>query len=115
MCSSVKVTIVGDVLSDVLSIFALACLVVGLTLMAWGTLTLFRVRRVYQERMRIIGIISQANTADIDAGRLGEWDWRYIAFNAGPTFNEMVYKFWKPVNSFFPHQWDQPAPTGVDQ
>jgi hypothetical protein len=29
------------------------------------------------------------------------WEWHFEADHAAPTFNEMVWKVWRPVSSFY--------------
>lgn len=37
--------------------------------------------------------------ADMNAGL--SWEWRFEAARTGPTFNQMVWKVWRPVSSFY--------------
>lgn len=66
--------------------------------LAVSLLVLLRNRLVYKARMRVIGEISRLSQADIDAGR--EWSWRYEAFDAGPGYDVMIFKFWRPASAF---------------
>ena len=55
--------------------------------------------RVFKERMKIL------NLASIKAKRLVELeitDWQEpYKYLDSVSYNEMLYKFWKPVNSFY--------------
>lgn len=73
-------------------------LIGALVLGTWSINGLFRNSRVHHERLRILGAISAAAQADIDAGR--EWEWRYDVFNNGPSHGRMVMEIWKPVSSY---------------
>jgi hypothetical protein len=70
----------------------------GLALVVTGA-ALVRNRLVLKERLRILHGISQAAVADIEAGRL-DWERRYQAFDAGPSYGRMVMEMWKPVHSY---------------
>lgn len=39
---------------------------------------------------------------DIDSGQ--SWEWRFDAYQNGPTFTEMVWKLWRPLSSFYKEQ-----------
>jgi hypothetical protein len=39
---------------------------------------------------------------DMDSGL--SWEWRFDAYQAGPSFTEMVWKMWRPVSSFYQDQ-----------
>lgn len=56
---------------------------------------LYRNDAVYNERIRIIGIITELNVRD---RTFSEWRWKeYHKI----TYNQMVNQFWKPVKSFY--------------
>jgi hypothetical protein len=61
---------------------------------------LWRNNRVYDERMRIVNRIFEMN----------DWKWRLRRYEAGPSYNEMMWKLWRPVNSFVtdPATWERP-------
>jgi hypothetical protein len=49
-------------------------------------------------RHKLIKQISAAAKADIEAGR--DWEWRYEIYET-VSYDQMVYKFWKPLESFY--------------
>lgn len=61
--------------------------------------TLFRSNAVYNERIRVTHEIHRLGLQEINAG--GNPDWRWAAYEAGPSYHQMLYKFWIPVGSFF--------------
>lgn len=74
-------------------------LFVGLAVSAFFIFMSFRLDRVSRYRLDLIDKIRDAYIADIDNGvfeKARRWD----AFNEA-TFDEMVYKFWRPLNSFY--------------
>ena len=58
----------------------------------------YRNSRVFKYRMELIDKLSEAAKKDIDAGL--DPQWRYAEFNK-VTYNEMVYRFWKPLDNFY--------------
>jgi hypothetical protein len=53
---------------------------------------------VLDERLRIIDLIDELATDDINDGR--EWKWRYEQFD-NISYVEMLLTFWKPIKSFY--------------
>lgn len=77
-------------MSNIILIWLFDCL--GLCLL--GT---WRNVRVYRFQMGLIDRCRRLNIADIEAGRMKEFDsWRYDALNA-VSYNQMLFKFWKPL------------------
>jgi len=78
------------------AIIILACIIAAL-----------RNNAVLNERLRILDRINEINRAEIVAGkdydgwRYREFMWRYREFMNGPSHEEMVYRFWVPVTSFY--------------
>lgn len=71
------------------AIIILACIIAAL-----------RNNAVINERLRILDRINEINRAEIVAGK--DYDgWRYREFMNGPSYEEMVYRFWVPVTSFY--------------
>lgn len=60
---------------------------------------LIRNTLVYTYRTNLIHRISESNIEDISDGR--PWHWRYEEYNS-ISYNEMMLKFWKPLDSFYP-------------
>lgn len=63
---------------------------------------LLRNNAVYDERSRICDAIFDGS---------GNWEWRLHIFRAGPSYDEMLWKFWRPMNSFFSpvNEWQKPV------
>ena len=59
---------------------------------------LIRNRLVYEARRRVIDQIDRLATQDVRAG--GEWRWRYEGFRAGPSYDAMLFRFWRPISAF---------------
>jgi len=59
---------------------------------------LWRNDRVYKYRLEILTRISKAADEDIREGR--DWNWRYYEFHK-IEYEQMFYKFWKPLDSFW--------------
>jgi len=55
---------------------------------------------VYKYRIGLLDRISKAAEEDINMGR--DWRWRYDILHK-VTYQEMVWKFWKPISSFYNH------------
>ncbi len=60
---------------------------------------LIRNQLVYNYRVRLLDQIHDEARKDIQAGR--DWEWRHQIFEQ-VTYNQMVFKFWKPLSSFYP-------------
>ena len=73
-------------------------LLIPIILMCFCIYMGFRNNHVYKEKIRIVGIVSILSSKDIDNDK--EWMWRYDSFNK-ITYNEMLFKLWKPVKSFY--------------
>ena len=78
----------------------IAIFLICLAMVLFSVSQLFRNERVHRERTRILARIHLLSDGDIIAGR--EWRWRYEAFDSGPSYDEMFYKFWRPIASFYP-------------
>lgn len=57
-----------------------------------------RNNQVYNERKRVLRLISYLSQKDIENKK--PWRWRYDEFDK-ISYNKMVYTFWKPVKSFY--------------
>lgn len=42
----------------------------------------------------------EAAAADVSSGEQS-WEWRFDAYDNVPPFDEMVWKVWRPVSSFY--------------
>jgi hypothetical protein len=58
----------------------------------------YRSTKVFRERTRVLYIVSSLAQDDILADRI--WMWRYEGLDK-VGYNEMVFKFWRPVESFY--------------
>ena len=65
-------------------------LLLSLLLLSFSLYKLSRNQTVYDYRSRIIEIIFSKD----------DWKWRHKEFRK-VSYNEMVYKFWKPLDSFY--------------
>ena len=74
----------------------------------FAAVVLLRNNAVYRERTRIISELFALAHADIDSGNF-YGNWRREIYLTGPGYEEMVLKFWRPVDSFFPpvSEWRQ--------
>ncbi len=88
-------------------VVVLVSLVVGLA--AFLPLALFwRCRQVDAARsQRLRDSYAQA-AADMNAGEQS-WEWRFDAYQKGPSFNQMVWQVWRPVSSFYQDTETDPA------
>ena len=59
-----------------------------------------RCRRVDAVRSQKLRESYAAAVVDMNAGEQS-WEWRFDASQNAPTFNEMVWKLWRPVSSFY--------------
>lgn len=76
-------------------------LTVSQLILLWSVLSLIRNTRVYAYRTKLLEEISQATQAEIASP---SWSlWRYKIFSS-VSYIEMVYKFWRPLDSFYPHR-----------
>lgn len=53
---------------------------------------------VCNEKLRILGIISQLASEDLKNRK--EWVWRYRHFD-DISYEKMLFTFWKPLKSFY--------------
>jgi hypothetical protein len=72
---------------------------VAALLMIWSLVTLVRNSKVYAYRGELIDKMYDAADDDINRGR--SYKWRQEVYQS-VSYNEMVYKFWKPIDSFYP-------------
>jgi hypothetical protein len=59
---------------------------------------LYRNKKVFNYKMKLLDKVSSLAQKDSLADR--EWKWRYEVFTS-VSYNEMLYKFWKPLDSFY--------------
>lgn len=59
-----------------------------------------RCRRIDAIRSQKLRESYDAAAADVNAGD-ASWEWRFNASQNAPTFDEMVWKLWRPVSSFY--------------
>jgi hypothetical protein len=59
-----------------------------------------RCRRIDAVRTMKLHESYHAAAADLNAGEQS-WEWRFDAYAKAPTFDEMVWKVWRPVASFY--------------
>jgi len=64
-----------------------------------AVITLVRNEAVMTYRKELLDRVSAMASDDIARGF--EWKWRYEAFES-VSYNEMVYKVWKSLDSFYP-------------
>lgn len=58
----------------------------------------FRNSAVHDYRIGLLDLIDTATHMDITRDR--PWRWRYDAFRS-VSYNEMLYKFWRHIDSFY--------------
>jgi hypothetical protein len=73
-------------------------------LVLFSLFLLFRNGQVYKERTKILEIIHDLSNDNIKQGK--GWRWRYKLYES-VLYEEMLFKFWKPINSFFPDEMFQ--------
>jgi hypothetical protein len=59
-----------------------------------------RCRRIDAVRSQKLRQSYEAAAADATAGE-SNWEWRFNGSQNAPTFDEMVWKLWRPVSSFY--------------
>ena len=59
---------------------------------------LYRNQKIYSYRVELLRKISERATEDITNNI--DWHWRYDTFES-VSYDEMIYKFWKPLDSFY--------------
>lgn len=67
-----------------------------LLIMLWCVIRLYRNNRVYLYRKFLIDVIWEV----MDSSSKDDLSWRLAVYNS-VTYNEMVTKFWKPLDSFY--------------
>ena len=72
--------------------------IIALALITSSFLMLFRNKLVWKYRKMVLNELSKKTNEDVANER--EWLWRYDKFDE-VTYNEMMYKFWKPLSSFY--------------
>lgn len=72
-------------------------------------LMLERNQAVFGYLMGLSDIAYRAGMRDIHAGDSDYRRW-YAALNSGPTYNEMVWKFWIPLRKF---RWPEPLDSEI--
>ena len=72
--------------------------IIALALITSSFLMLFRNKLVWKYRKVVLNELSKKTNEDVENER--EWLWRYDKFDE-VTYNEMMYKFWKPLSSFY--------------
>lgn len=84
--------------------------IIGVFVIMISPLLVWRNNLVFAQRSQVINEISRLTHMNIDKFRIGmdlskltdtAQLWRYGAFEAGPSYGEMLWKFWKPVKSFY--------------
>lgn len=64
----------------------------------------FRNKRVFEYRGKVLSKISHKAQLQISEGQFDIWRDNYKVLD-NTSYNEMVWKFWKPVDSFFPEEY----------
>ena len=59
----------------------------------------WRCRLVEAARSQRLKESYEQAVTDMNAGL--SWEWRFEDARTGPTFNQMVWKIWRPVSSFY--------------
>jgi hypothetical protein len=77
-----------------------ALFVVTLLVAVWALIGLRRNNKVYEYRVALLYAVGAASKIDLERGL--NYRWRYDAFNQA-NYHEMVHKFWRPLNSFYPN------------
>lgn len=67
----------------------------GIALMGLG-----RNSAVHRYRSRLLDTLAEAAYEDLH-NKVKDWHWRFDVFNSA-SYNMMVIKFWKPLDSFYP-------------
>lgn len=74
-------------------IFQIVCLIV----LAVYSLVMVRNALVLRYRTNLLDKVSTLAQSEA----YGAWEWRFDVFESVPYY-EMVFKFWKPLDSFYP-------------
>jgi hypothetical protein len=78
-------------------------LVIGVIVVLAALLPLgmfLRCRQIDAVRRQKLRESYDAATADVSAGQQS-WEWRFDSYQNAPSFDEMVWKVWRPVESFY--------------
>ena len=73
-------------------------LIVPILLMVFTLIIMIRNGKVFDWRMEKLNEVSSLAKQDIDQGF--SWIWRYDELSSAP-YASMVWKFWKPMESFY--------------
>lgn len=76
-------------------------LLVWLVLLIYYPILIHRNHRVSSYRLDLIHRIGSAARQDFADFGISDPSRRFDLFEAGPSHREMVFKFWKPLSSFF--------------
>lgn len=74
-------------------VYQIACLIV----LAVCSLVTVRNALVLRYRTNLLDKVSTLAESDAD----GDWEWRFETLES-VSYDEMVLKFWKPLDSFYP-------------
>ncbi len=83
--------------------------VIGLFVALLPLVLFLRCRQIDAVRRLKLRESYEAAARDVNAGEQS-WEWRFDAYDNVPTFDEMVWKVWRPVASFY-----EDHGTGVNQ
>lgn len=75
-------------------------LALPLLVCCWGIATFFRNNAVLRYRQDLISRISVASRHDLKRG-IYDYEWRWAVFDS-VNYSEMVFRFWRPLESFYP-------------
>lgn len=93
-----------------MNIFLVLAGAFGLLLIC-SLLILRRNDKVYDYRIRLLYTIEIADLNDIRNGNF-EVAWRLDVFRSVP-YDEMLYRFWKPLDSFYKGKFDPPLSSDI--
>lgn len=81
-------------------------LTIGLvTLLSCSAVLQIRNERVFRYRSRVREVLREKSLADMYAGK--DWYHWYLLF-LDISYNEMLFKFWRPLDSFVPPELRPP-------
>lgn len=75
----------------------ISIIVMVLTVM-WCSIMIIRINKVFNYRAKLRNTVFNMAKRDIENGR--EWEWRWTCYDS-VSFDTMVNKFWKPLDSFY--------------
>lgn len=75
------------------------------TLLSFSALFLIQNDRVFRYRSRVREVLREKSLADMSAGR--DWHHWYFLF-MDISYDEMLFKFWRPLDSFVPPELRPP-------